>query len=221
LIKSTQVTAERFSVMLGFLDNGFLIFLIIALLSAVSEWLAKRRAAKGGDDSVPVPPIRPVRPGDGAPPPSGHGEVQSKRKAGSLFEQLEQELRRLTEDRPLVEVLDDEPSRRQGGPVQAEPLIETGVPRISDPVQVHQKKLADIERKKKEAAQKLSEARRKADLTQKHPKKDATPLQFAGFGTNSRQIRQWLRHRKQLRSAIVLNTLLETPKGLKSFHDEQ
>jgi len=31
--------------MLGFLDNGFFIFLIIALLSAVSEWLTKRRAA--------------------------------------------------------------------------------------------------------------------------------------------------------------------------------
>jgi hypothetical protein len=210
--------------MLGFLDNGFFIFLIIALLSAVSEWLTKRRAAKGGDDSVPAPHTPPVRPGDRPIEPVRQGEVTGKKKAGGLFEQLEKELRRLAEDGPVVEVLDDEPSRRpapqQRQSTQTSPVVETGVPLISDPVQAQQKKLAEIERKKKEAAQKLREARRKADRVRKHPKEAATKPQFAGFGTNARQIRQWVRNREQLRSAIVLNTILETPKGLKSLNGE-
>lgn len=207
--------------MLGFLDNGFFIFLIIALLSAVSEWLTKRRAAKEGDDSVPAPP---TRPGGSPVEPVRQGEATGKKKAGGLFEQLEKELRRLAEDGPVVEVLDDELSRRPApqhrGPIQASPVVETGVPLISDPVQAQQKKLAEIERKKKEAAQKLREARRKADRVRKHPREAAAKPQFAGFGTNARQIRQWVRHREQLRSAIVLNTILETPKGLKSSNGE-
>ena len=206
--------------MLGFLDNGFFIFLIIALLSAISEWLTKRRAAKGGDDSVPAPPIRP---GD-EPHETDQGKVVGKKKAGGLFEQLERELRRLAEDGPVVEVLDDESSRRPAPQsrqsTQTSPIVETGVPLISDPVQAQQKKLAEIERKKKEAAQKLREARRKADRVRIHPKEAATKPQFAGFGTNARQIRQWVRHREQLRSAIVLNTILETPKGLQSSKGE-
>ena len=211
--------------MLGFLDNGFFVFLIIALLSAVSEWLAKRRAAKGEDDSIPAPPHRTVRPGEGPRKPVTQSESGRKRKAGSLFEQLEKELRKLAEDGPLVEVLEDEPkrqpTRQQRESTQTAPVVVTGVPEISDPVQVQQRKLAEIERKKKEAAQKLREARRKSDRVRKHPKKAAATTQFTGFGTNARQIRKWVRHRKQLRSAIVLKTILETPKGLQASNGEQ
>lgn len=210
--------------MLGFLDNGFFIFLIIALLSAVSEWLAKRRAAKGEDDTVPAPPIRPVRPGDGSRDPVRQGEAVGKPKPGSLFEQLEKELRRLTEDGPLVEVLEDEPvrksTRQQRESAQAAPAIETGVPQISDPVQAQRRKLAELEQQKKEAAQKLREARRKAESVRRHPKVVEEPTHFVDFGTNARQIRQWVRDRKRLRSAIVLNTILETPKGLQPGNGE-
>lgn len=204
--------------MLGFLDNGFFIFLIIALLSAVSEWLSKRRAAKEGDPTK-VPPNRPVQPVGPTPEMAKEQEAPGKRKAPSLFDHLEKELRKLADDQPVVEVLDEprrQPTREQPASSYESSRGDQNVQQISNPILAQQRKLAEIERKKKEAAQKLREARMKASKVSK-PKKgaDAT-TQFAGFGTNSRQIRQWLRHRKRLRSAIVLNTLLETPKGLKS-----
>ncbi len=96
--------------MLAFLDNGFFLFLVIALLSAVSDWISKRRAAKKEDDSSSVPPITTGR-AAGAPEPALGDSPQ--RKLPKLFAHLEQELKRLAKDSPVVEVL-EEPACPQG-----------------------------------------------------------------------------------------------------------
>ena len=92
--------------MLAFLDNGFFLFLVIALLSAVSDWISKRRAAKKEDDSLSAPPITTGRE-TGAPEPALGDSPQ--RKLPKLFEHLEQELKRLAKDSPVVEVLEERP----------------------------------------------------------------------------------------------------------------
>ncbi len=85
--------------MLAFLDNGFFLFLVIALLSAVSDWISKRRAAKKENDSLSVPPITTGR-ATGAPDPALGDSPQ--RKLPKIFAHLEQELKRLAKDSPVV-----------------------------------------------------------------------------------------------------------------------
>ncbi|MDA7672067.1 hypothetical protein N8663_00890 [Verrucomicrobia bacterium] len=83
-----------------------------------------------------------------------------------------------------------------------------------DPLAAQKKKLADAERIKKEAETKLANAkktalRKKATLTQK------TTHALPQMGISPRKLRRWVRNAPQLRVAIALNTILETPKGLQ------
>ena len=198
--------------MLAFLDNGFFLFLVIALLSAVSDWISKRRAAKKEDDSLSAPPITTGRE-TGAPEPALGDSPQ--RKLPKLFEHLEQELKRLAKDSPVVEVLEEPAARRESSPDSfgeqhretfGEQHRETfGEP---DPMAAQKKKLADAERIKKEAANKLANAK-KAALPQK------TTYALSQTGISPRKLRRWVRNAPQLRVAIALNTILETPKGLQ------
>jgi hypothetical protein len=204
--------------MLAFLDNGFFLFLVIALLSAVSDWISKRRAAKKEDDSLSAPPITTGRE-TGAPEPALGDSPQ--RKLPKLFEHLEQELKRLAKDSPVVEVLEEAAARRESSPDSfgeqhretfGEQHRETfGEP---DPMAAQKKKLADAERIKKEAANKLANAKKAARL-----KKTALPQKtthaLPQTGISPRKLRRWVRNAPQLRTAIALNTILETPKGLQ------
>jgi hypothetical protein len=196
--------------MLAFLDNGFFLFLVIALLSAVSDWISKRRAAKKEDDSLSVPPISTGR-AAGVPEPALGDSPQ--RKLPKLFEHLEQELKRLSNDSPVVEVLEEPASRRENSPESfGEQHPETfGDP---DPLAAQKKKLADAERIKKEAETKLANAKKTA-----RRKKTALPQKtthaLPQMGISPRKLRRWVRNAPQLRVAIALNTILETPKGLQ------
>ena len=158
--------------MLAFLDNGFFLFLVIALLSAVSDWISKRRAAKKEDDSLSAPPITTGRE-TGAPEPALGDSPQ--RKLPKLFEHLEQELKRLAKDSPVVEVLEEPAARRESSPDSfGEQHRETfGEP---DPMAAQKKKLADAERIKKEAANKLANAKKAA-----RRKKTALPQKTTYF----------------------------------------
>ena len=204
--------------MLAFLDNGFFLFLVIALLSAVSDWISKRRAAKKEDDSLSVPPITTGR-ATGVPEPALGDSPQ--RKLPKIFAHLEQELKRLANEPPVVEVLEEPAVRRENSSesfgeqhreIFGEQDRETfGEP---DPLAAQKKKLADAERIKKEAETKLANAkktalRKKATLTQK------TTHALPQMGISPRKLRRWVRNAPQLRVAIALNTILETPKGLQ------
>ena len=196
--------------MLAFLDNGFFLFLVIALLSAVSDWITKRRAAKKEDDSLSAPPITTGRE-TGAPEPALGDSPQ--RKLPKLFEHLEQELKRLAKDSPVVEVLEEPAARRESSPETfGEQHRETfGEP---DPMAAQKKKLADAERIKKEAANKLANAK-KAARRKKTALPQKTTYALSQTGISPRKLRRWVRNAPQLRVAIALNTILETPKGLQ------
>jgi len=196
--------------MLAFLDNGFFLFLVIALLSAVSDWISKRRAAKKEDDSLSAPPITTGRE-TGAPEPALGDSPQ--RKLPKLFEHLEQELKRLAKDSPVVEVLEEPAARRESSPDSfGEQHRETfGEP---DPMAAQKKKLADAERIKKEAANKLANAK-KAARRKKTALPQKTTYALSQTGISPRKLRRWVRNAPQLRVAIALNTILETPKGLQ------
>ena len=196
--------------MLAFLDNGFFLFLVIALLSAVSDWISKRRAAKKEDDSLSAPPITTGRE-TGAPEPALGDSPQ--RKLPKLFEHLEQELKRLAKDSPVVEVLEEPAARRESSPDSfGEQHRETfGEP---DPMAAQKKKLADAERIKKEAGNKLANAK-KAARRKKTALPQKTTYALSQTGISPRKLRRWVRNAPQLRVAIALNTILETPKGLQ------
>ena len=204
--------------MLAFLDNGFFLFLVIALLSAVSDWISKRRVAKKEDDSLSVPPITTGR-AAGVPEPAPGDSPQ--RKLPKLFEHLEQELKRLANDSPVVEVLEEPAARRESSPDSfGEQHRETfgkqhretfGEP---DPMAAQKKKLADAERLKKEAETKLANAK-KAARRKKTALPQKTTYALSQTGISPRKLRRWVRNAPQLRVAIALNTILETPKGLQ------
>ncbi|MDC0266423.1 hypothetical protein OAK83_00415 [bacterium] len=204
--------------MLAFLDNGFFLFLVIALLSAVSDWISKRRAAKKEDDSSSVPPITTGR-ATGAPEPALGDSPQ--RKLPKIFAHLEQELKRLAKDSPVVEVLQEPAVRRENSPesfgeqdreIFGEQHRETfGEP---DPLAAQKKKLADAERIKKEAGTKLANAK-KAARRKKTALSQKTTHALPQTGISPRKLRRWVRNAPQLRTAIALNTILETPKGLQ------
>lgn len=204
--------------MLAFLDNGFFLFLVIALLSAVSDWISKRRAAKKEDDSSSVPPITTGR-ATGAPEPALGDSPQ--RKLPKIFAHLEQELKRLAKDSPVVEVLEEPAVRRENSPesfeeqdreIFGEQHRETfGEP---DPLAAQKKKLADAERIKKEAGTKLANAK-KAARRKKTALSQKTTHALPQTGISPRKLRRWVRNAPQLRTAIALNTILETPKGLQ------
>ncbi|MDG1855993.1 MAG: hypothetical protein P8J66_03245 [Verrucomicrobiota bacterium] len=212
--------------MLAFLDNGFFLFLVIALLSAVSDWISKRRAAKKEDDSLSVPPITTGR-ATGAPEPALGDSPQ--RKLPKIFAHLEQELKRLAKDSPVVEVLEEPAVRRENSPESFEEQDreifgeqhreifgdqhrETfGEP---DPLAAQKKKLADAERIKKEAGTKLANAK-KAARRKKTALSQKTTHALPQTGISPRKLRRWVRNAPQLRTAIALNTILETPKGLQ------
>ncbi|MDB4704886.1 hypothetical protein OAG10_00340 [Verrucomicrobia bacterium] len=212
--------------MLAFLDNGFFLFLVIALLSAVSDWISKRRAAKKEDDSSSVPPITTGR-ATGAPEPALGDSPQ--RKLPKIFAHLEQELKRLAKDSPVVEVLEEPAVRRENSPesfeeqdreifgeqhreIFGEQHRETfGEP---DPLAAQKKKLADAERIKKEAGTKLANAK-KAARRKKTALSQKTTHTLPQTSISPRKLRRWVRNAPQLRTAIALNTILETPKGLQ------
>lgn len=204
--------------MLAFLDNGFFLFLVIALLSAVSDWISKRRAARKEDDSPSVPPIISRRATEGLEPARGDAPQP---KVPKLFEHLEQELKRLATDAPMVEVLEEPVAPRENPPEsfgQQDPELfgqehrETfGEP---DPLAAQKKKLADAERIKKEAETKLANAK-KAARRKKTALPQKTTYALPQTGINPRKLRRWVRNAPQLRVAIALNTILETPKGLQ------
>lgn len=204
--------------MLAFLDNGFFLFLVIALLSAVSDWISKRRAAKKENDSLSVPPITTGR-ATGAPEPALGDSPQ--RKLPKIFAHLEQELKRLAKDSPVVEVLEEPAVRRENSPesfgeqhreIFGEQHRETfGEP---DPLAAQKKKLADAERIKKEAGTKLANAK-KAARRKKTALSQKTTHALPQTGISPRKLRRWVRNAPQLRTAIALNTILETPKGLQ------
>ena len=204
--------------MLAFLDNGFFLFLVIALLSAVSDWISKRRAAKKEDDSSSVPPVTTGR-ATGAPEPALGDSPQ--RKLPKIFAHLEQELKRLAKDSPVVEVLEEPAVRRENSPesfgeqdreIFGEQHRETfGEP---DPLAAQKKKLADAERIKKEAGTKLANAK-KAARRKKTALSQKTTHALPQTGISPRRLRRWVRNAPQLRTAIALNTILETPKGLQ------
>ena len=212
--------------MLAFLDNGFFLFLVIALLSAVSDWISKRRAAKKENDSLSVPPITTGR-ATGVPEPALGDSPQ--RKLPKIFAHLEQELKRLAKDSPVVEVLEEPAVRRENSPesfeeqdreifgeqhreIFGEQHRETfGEP---DPLAAQKKKLADAERIKKEAGTKLANAK-KAARRKKTALSQKTTHALPQTGISPRKLRRWVRNAPQLRVAIALNTILETPKGLQ------
>ncbi len=200
--------------MLAFLDNGFFIFLIIALLSAVSDWISKRRQANEEDDSLPAPPAGGRR--ESRVPDQRGGP---RRKVPRLFEHLEQELKRLAEDSPIVEVLET-PSNRKAPAQETFRENDQAAFGISDPLAEQKKKLAEAERLKKEAASKLANAKRLAKS--KKVSRDTTSVHgIPQIGVNPRKLRHWVRNSAQLRTVIALNTILETPKGLQNASSGQ
>jgi hypothetical protein len=201
------------------MDNGFIIIVIIAILSTAADWIGKRRKARQGRDSGS--PLRPQA------SPSGEqaraGDPRSSQRSedaspSSLFDHLQAELRKMTEQDPLVEVLDkvSEDSTHSTRDVSLPP--EKIAPKMepADGILAQQGRFSEIENRKREAARELAELREKL----RRPKRSSQPNGDAFMGGGNQGIdagnlRRWLKHPGRLRQAIALNTLLEKPTGIK------
>jgi len=152
--------------------------------------------------------------GEGPPQPMERREdpagpvARENRKRPSLLEHLENELRKLAEDGPVVEVLDDsKPHPRQNAPSPS-PMV--------DPMDQRRKQIAEAEKRKKEAARQLAEAKRKARKSKRTKSRSSREPTLADVGVHAGELRRLVRHPARLRTAIVLNTLIEKPKALQS-----
>ncbi|MAE24684.1 MAG: hypothetical protein CMI64_03180 [Pedosphaera sp.] len=103
------------------MDGGSLLFLLVALLGVVADWIGKRRKARAQESSMPVAPVRRSTPSASQEAP--HSSQPSPRayrhwknpqpspasQPSGLFERLQDELRKVAEAAEISEVIDERP----------------------------------------------------------------------------------------------------------------
>lgn len=206
------------------MDLGSLLFLIIAILSVVADWMGKRRKAQSQADRSHRSP-QPGGSQSSAGMPGKPAKAPGSRP--SLLDQLQQELRRMSREIQDPELLD--PMRNLTQPTaEPPPLPRSSKERTSTQTAQNQfvgkkSQLASstqsilsgdemdaIQAKKQQAARRLEEARRltRGKSSARRAERDALRGSLAS-------LRRSLRNPKELKRAFVLQTILEPPKCLR------
>ncbi len=209
------------------MDGGSLLFLLVALLGVVADWIGKRRkAARAQESSMPVAPVRRSTPSASQEAP--HSSQPSARayrhwknpqpspasEPSGLFERLQDELRKVAEAAEISEVIDERPNAPA---VVPPPLPKPPATRPSgrppSKVRSSTPSKADLDR----AASLVEKATRELEVvkSQRPSRRLKTSAQRGGL-VSFASTRRSLRDPSQLRQAIILQTILEPPKSLQA-----
>ena len=209
------------------MDGGPLLFLLFALLGVVADWIGKRRkAARAQESSMPVAPVRRSTPSASQEAPySSQPSARAYRhwknpqpspasEPSGLFERLQDELRKVAEAAEISEVIDERPK----APAVVPPPLPKPPPtrpsgRPSSKVGSTTPSKADLDR----AASLVEKATREVEAVKsqrpsRRLKTSAQPGGMVSFALTRRS----LRDPRQLRQAIILQTILEPPKSLQA-----
>ena len=206
------------------MDGGSLLFLLIAFLGVVADWIGKRRKARAQESSTPVAPARRSTPSasqDNIPHPSPisarahrHWENPPTSQPSGLFDRLKDELRKVAEAAEISEVIDERPSASTAAPPPL-PKSPPSRPSVKSSSKVgaatHSKE--DLDR----AASLVEKATRELEMVKsQRPSRRLKTSAQRGSMVSFASTRRSLRDPSQLRQAIILQTILEPPKSLQS-----
>ena len=208
------------------MDGGSLLFLLVALLGVVADWIGKRRKARAQQSSMPVAPVRRSTPSASQEAP--HSSQPSPRayrhwknpqpspasQPSGLFERLQDELRKVAEAAEISEVIDERPKAPAVVPPplpKPPPTRPSGGP--PSKVRSTTPSKTDLDR----AASLVEKATRELEAvkSQRPSRKLKTSAQPGG-GVSFASTRRSLRDPSALRQAIILQTILEPPKSLQA-----
>lgn len=209
------------------MDGGSLLFLLVALLGVVADWIGKRRkAARAQESSMPVAPVRRSTPSASQEAP--HSSQPSPRayrhwknpqpspasQPSGLFERLQDELRKVAEAAEISEVIDERPKAPAVVPPplpKPPPTRPSGGPpskvRSTTPSKTDLDRAASLVEK---ATRELEAV--KSQRPSRRLKTSAQPGGVVSFASTRRS----LRDPSALRQAIILQTILEPPKSLQA-----
>ncbi len=209
------------------MDGGSLLFLLVALLGVVADWIGKRRkAARAQESSMPVAPVRRSTPSASQEDP--HSSQPSARayrhwknpqpspasEPSGLFERLQDELRKVAEAAEISEVIDERPiAPAVVPPPLPKPPATRPSGRPPSKVRSSTPSKADLDR----AASLVEKATRELEVvkSQRPSRRLKTSAQRGGL-VSFASTRRSLRDPSQLRQAIILQTILEPPKSLQA-----
>jgi len=209
------------------MDGGSLLFLLVALLGVVADWIGKRRKARAQESSIPVAPVRRSTPSSASQeaPYSSQPSARAYRhwknpqpspasQPSGLFDRLQDELRKVAEAAEISEVIDERPK----APAVVPPPLPKPPPtrpsgRPSSKVRSTTPSKADLDR----AASLVEKATRELEAvkSQRPSSRLKTSAQRGGV-VSFASTRRSLRDPSQLRQAIILQTILEPPKSLQA-----
>ncbi|MEC9130563.1 MAG: hypothetical protein VYE02_04235 [Verrucomicrobiota bacterium] len=208
------------------MDGGSLLFLLVALLGVVADWIGKRRKARAQESSMPVAPVRRSTPSASQEAP--HSSQPSPRayrhwknpqpspasQPSGLFERLQDELRKVAEAAEISEVIDERPKAPAVVPPplpKPPPTRPSGGP--PSKVRSTTPSKTDLDR----AASLVEKATRELEAvkSQRPSRRLKTSAQRGGV-VSFASTRRSLRDPSQLRQAIILQTILEPPKSLQA-----
>ena len=208
------------------MDGGSLLFLLVALLGVVADWIGKRRKARAQESSMPVAPVRRSTPSASQEAP--HSSQPSPRayrhwknpqpspasQPSGLFERLQDELRKVAEAAEISEVIDERPNAPA---VVPPPLPKPPATRPSggppSKVRSTTPSKTDLDR----AASLVEKATRELEAVKsQRPSRRLKTSAQPGGGVSFASTRRSLRDPSALRQAIILQTILEPPKSLQA-----
>ncbi len=208
------------------MDGGSLLFLLVALLGVVADWIGKRRKARAQESSMPVAPVRRSTPSASQEAP--HSSQPSPRayrhwknpqpspasQPSGLFERLQDELRKVAEAAEISEVIDERPKAPAVVPPplpKPPPTMPSGGP--PSKVRSTTPSKTDLDR----AASLVEKATRELEAVKsQRPSRRLKTSAQPGGGVSFASTRRSLRDPSALRQAIILQTILEPPKSLQA-----
>jgi hypothetical protein len=208
------------------MDGGSLLFLLVALLGVVADWIGKRRKARAQESSMPVAPVRRSTPSASQEAP--HSSQPSPRayrhwknpqpspasQPSGLFERLQDELRKVAEAAEISEVIDERPKAPAVVPPplpKPPPTRPSGGP--PSKVRSTTPSKTDLDR----AASLVEKATRELEAVKsQRPSRRLKTSAQPGGGVSFASTRRSLRDPSALRQAIILQTILEPPKSLQA-----
>ena len=208
------------------MDGGSLLFLLVALLGVVADWIGKRRKARAQESSMPVAPVRRSTPSASQEAP--HSSQPSPRayrhwknpqpspasQPSGLFDRLQDELRKVAEAAEISEVIDERPKAPAVVPPplpKPPPTRPSGGP--PSKVRSTTPSKTDLDR----AASLVEKATRELEAVKsQRPSRRLKTSAQPGGGVSFASTRRSLRDPSALRQAIILQTILEPPKSLQA-----
>ena len=208
------------------MDGGSLLFLLVALLGVVADWIGKRRKARAQESSMPVAPVRRSTPSASQEAPySSQPSARAYRhwknpqpspasQPSGLFDRLQDELRKVAEAAEISEVIDERPKAPAVVPPplpKPPPTRPSGGP--PSKVRSTTPSKTDLDR----AASLVEKATRELEAVKsQRPSRRLKTSAQPGGGVSFASTRRSLRDPSALRQAIILQTILEPPKSLQA-----